>query len=219
MDIWLIRHGESLSNAGHVTAHTASVPLTARGQEQAQALADHVTMTPNLCVTTPYIRTAFTAAPLVNRYPEMRREVWPLHEFDCLSHARFQSTTMAERAPFVKEFWDRADPDFVDGAGAESFNSLLARLQKAQADLCARDERFTVIFTHGRIMQAMRFLLTHGEAEMPKLMPLLGRYSRTFLQENCGVLRLQRRDGRLMLHEEEEAQFRANLARLMTAAV
>ena len=215
MDIWLIRHAESLSNAGHITTDTATVPLTVQGQEQAQRLAEMIVMPPDLCVTTPYIRTAFTAAPLMNRFPSMTREVWEMHEFNCLSHVRFQSTTMAERAPFVREYWERADPDFEDGVGAENFNSLLRRLKKALADLEKRQEKFSVIFTHGRIMQVMRFLLTHREEEMARLMPMIGLYSRTFLQANCGILRLKRAPHGVVLHDEDEAHFRQNLKTLL----
>ena len=53
---WLIRHGESASNAGLPTTGNGEVPLTALGQRQARDVADRVQRQPDLLVVSSFLR-------------------------------------------------------------------------------------------------------------------------------------------------------------------
>ena len=71
--IYIIRHAESRSNAGHRTSSPADNPITEKGQAQAQELAQKIrntNITPDLIVISPYLRTKMTATPTMKLYPQ-----------------------------------------------------------------------------------------------------------------------------------------------------
>src|SRR5215475_7985470 len=124
-NVWLIRHAESIGNAGLATSRPDTIPLTGRGIEQASYLADSFSQAPALIVTSPYIRTQQSAKPTIQRFPAARQEQWEVQEFTYLSPARYLDTTAADRIPFVEAYWSRCDPHYVDGDGAESFADFI----------------------------------------------------------------------------------------------
>jgi broad specificity phosphatase PhoE len=73
-EVWFIRHGQSIANAGQVTEGTASVPLTALGHQQALAVSTLITTAPDLIVVTPYLRTQQTAVPTLEKFPDVGLE-------------------------------------------------------------------------------------------------------------------------------------------------
>jgi 2,3-bisphosphoglycerate-dependent phosphoglycerate mutase len=124
--VWLIRHGESESNAGLPSADPGSIPLTALGHQQAERVARALAATPALIVTSPYARARQTAQPAIRRFPAAARREWPVQEFTYLGRLRERGTTALEREPYVRAYWDRADPREA-APGAESFAGLLDR--------------------------------------------------------------------------------------------
>ncbi len=156
--IWLIRHGESLSNAGGRTEDPTEIPLTARGERQAQAVAAAFETAPALIVTSPYRRARQTARPTLERFPETPQVDWAIHEFTYLNPARFKNTTYIERAPWVQEYWRRGDPYHEDGDGAESFITLMDRVEKTIAQL-QQQTGFTALFSHGLFIYTLLWRL------------------------------------------------------------
>jgi probable phosphoglycerate mutase len=67
--VWLIRHGQSESNAGLPTNGPAVTPLTAIGREQAERVAGAFTEPPALIVASPFIRARQTAEPTRRCFP------------------------------------------------------------------------------------------------------------------------------------------------------
>jgi broad specificity phosphatase PhoE len=67
--VFLIRHGESESNAGFPSADPGSAPLTPDGHRQARQIAQALADTPGLIVTSPYLRARQTAQPMISRFP------------------------------------------------------------------------------------------------------------------------------------------------------
>ncbi len=204
-EIWFIRHGESTTNAGEISTDKFSTPLTALGQEQAKAASLAVTRAPELIVVTPYIRTHLTAKPLQERFPESPREIWDLHEFSALSDENYSNRTWTERIPLMQDFWERNDPDYVDGAGAESFSAMAGRVRAALGRLQTREESFTVVFAHGYIIQTARLILAHPKLPEKELMRKLARSTRTSHIENCAITRVLKNAGQLSLHAEDLA--------------
>ena len=66
---WLVRHGQSATNAGLPTAGQDDVPLTELGLEQAAAVACRVDRAPDLLIVSPFLRARATAAPIQARWP------------------------------------------------------------------------------------------------------------------------------------------------------
>jgi probable phosphoglycerate mutase len=128
-EFWLIRHGESESNAGLPTSDTAKIVLTPRGIAQAEYIAAAFTRAPSLIVTSPYLRAQQSAQPTIGRFPQARQEEWPVHEYTYLSLANRHNTTLHGRKPQIDAYWERCDPQYLDGDGAESF---CARVERAQ---------------------------------------------------------------------------------------
>jgi broad specificity phosphatase PhoE len=153
--IWLIRHGESESNAGLVTDAPHSVALTPLGHQQAIEIARHFTREPELIVVSRYQRTTETARPTIERFPHCPIVEWPIHEFTFLAPGHYCGQTHHQRLLPARKFWERGDPDYCDGDGAESFNDFMARVRDCLDRMRQTSGRFIAIFTHGYVMKAM----------------------------------------------------------------
>ena len=184
--IWIIRHGESIANAGAVTDNHKTIPLSPDGQAQAEQISQSFQEPPTLIITSPFTRTQQTAEPTIKRFPNVRREVWSVEEFTYLSPETCIGTTAAERKERVNKYWERLDPDYVDGEGAESFNMLLSRAKTAIDRLGRLEERFIVMFTHAQFMRAMHVLDTSSSEDAKRLM---SRFRELPRFNNCEIIK------------------------------
>ncbi len=161
-----IRHGQSTGNAGMPCHDLATIELTDKGWNQARRVATDWTETPSLIVTSPFLRTQQTAAPTIERFPDVPVEVWPIEEFTYLQPSRWNGTLAADRAPHLVRYWDEADPAYCDGDGAESFGALLRRAEAALERLAALPSPGPVyVFSHGQFIQAVRAVVTESELD------------------------------------------------------
>lgn len=163
--IWFIRHGQSTSNAGLPTADPGSTPLTEMGKAQAKAVAAYFTEAPQLIVTSPYMRTQQTAAPTLAKFPGVRQEEWAVQEFTYLAPSKYVDTTMDDRMPHVVDYWQRAQHDWIDGEGAESFLDLMGRVDGMLAQLAAEEAQSIAVFTHGIFIRALLWRWLTGSTE------------------------------------------------------
>lgn len=161
--ILLIRHGESQANADLPTASPSAIALTEKGHAQAAALAESIATEPDLIVVSPFLRTQQTAAPLTRKFPVVPVETWPVHEFTYLDITRHAGTTEAGRAAAVHDYWQRCDPHWIDGAGAESFAGFIERVDDMLERLSHHPSKRIHIFTHGYFM-----LATHARLDDPR---------------------------------------------------
>jgi broad specificity phosphatase PhoE len=159
---WLVRHGQSTSNAGLPAVGHGEVPLTALGHEQARAVARRVDRQPDLLIVSPYLRAEATAGPIRARWPSTPRETWPIQELTYLSPARCQGTTPETRRPWIEEYWQRCDPDYCDGPDAESFRHFIGRLDDFHRRLLALDAGFVIAVGHGQFFRAYLRARTEG---------------------------------------------------------
>ncbi|MEQ1833285.1 MAG: histidine phosphatase family protein, partial [Candidatus Eisenbacteria bacterium] len=137
LHVLLVRHGESVGNAGLATEDAASTELTALGVQQAQAVAQALPAAPALFVVSSYARAQRSAEPSRARFPHVPVEIWPVHEFTYLAPHVYAGTTVSERQPEVEAYWAAADPHLVAGEGAESFAGFLGRVADVRARLAA----------------------------------------------------------------------------------
>ncbi|MEU5883373.1 histidine phosphatase family protein [Spirillospora sp. NPDC047279] len=162
MRVWLIRHGESESNAGLPTNGPGASPLTGLGREQAGRVAAAFDGPPDLIVASSFVRARETARPTRERFPDVPYEEWPVQEFTYLGSLHGPSTTAEERRPHVEEYWTRCDPAYSNGGG-ESFQDLITRGREFVDRLAARPEQGLVaVFTHGIFMRALLWSLQLG---------------------------------------------------------
>lgn len=192
--VWLIRHGESESNAGAPSADPGACLLTARGQAQAVGVAAALPATPTLVVTSPYRRAAQTAEPTIARFPSVRHEEWPVQEFAYLGMFHDRLSTADERRPHATEYWNRADPQLSLG-GAESFAGLLGRAHDCLDRLSKQPTGPVAVFTHGMFMRAVAWaLLTGATADNPE-MRAFHRFAGGFAVPNGAVVELRFPEG------------------------
>ncbi|MBO2449383.1 histidine phosphatase family protein [Actinomadura barringtoniae] len=159
---WLIRHGESESNAGLPTNGPGGSPLTALGRDQAERVAASFSGTPALIVSSPFARARETAAPTLARFPDVPYEEWPVQEFTYLGELHGPNTTAEERRPYMEAYWQRSDPAYVNGDG-ESFHTLVARAHACAERIAERqDEGAIVVFTHALFMRAVLWSMFTG---------------------------------------------------------
>lgn len=69
--VWLIRHGESVSNADLPTGDPAESALTEKGFRQAELIAAAFVGQPDLIVISPYLRARQTAVPTRSRFTNL----------------------------------------------------------------------------------------------------------------------------------------------------
>ncbi|TDC68026.1 histidine phosphatase family protein [Actinomadura sp. GC306] len=195
--VWLIRHGQSESNAGLPTNGPGASPLTGLGRRQAARMAAAFTAPPDLIVGSPFIRAQQTAEPTVERFPEVPYEEWPVQEFTFLGRLHSPQTTGEQRRPYAEEYWERLDPAYVHGHDGESFQALIARARALLDRLAERPEDGLIaVFTHGVFMKAVMWSLLTGVTD-PDAAAM--RSFRDFLGAcdvpNCSVMELWRPSG------------------------
>jgi len=190
-EVWFIRHGESESNAGEVIQSRSSSNLTKLGREQASALETVFDKAPDLIVMSSYIRAQQTAEPIKALYPTVSCEVWPIHEFCHLKDEGYKNTSKYDRRPKIHEYWDRMDPEYIDGEGAESFSQTVERITNSFERLQKRPEKFIAVFTHGFIMHIISVLLAKNNLEMNDLMIEAHRHSREEDIKNCSIIKVK----------------------------
>lgn len=159
-EIYIIRHAESTSNAGHRTKNHHDIPLSEKGKEQAQELANRLEIKPDLIVVSEYSRTKETAEPFIARHASVPVETWnQVHEFTQLDPKAYDGTTKEERTEQAIDYWENRDIHFNAGNGAESFKDLTHRVASLVEHLKTRTEKTIVIFSHGRFIIALQVYL------------------------------------------------------------
>jgi len=127
--IFVVRHAESEANVGLATSNPEKISITKSGEDLSAKFADEIEINPDLIVISRHYRTLQTAQPLIEKYPQAILETWAIHEFTYLAPSACIDTTKEDRKTRVEEYWDKCDPDFVDGLGAESFATFFKRVQ------------------------------------------------------------------------------------------
>ena len=162
MKVFFVRHGESTGNAGIPSFDLSKLELTELGQAQAESTALRWQQRPTLIALSPYLRTHLTAQPTIDRFPDVPVEILPMEEFTYLEPSRWNGTSRQARLPHIESYWGFADPEFCDGPGAESFQTLLDRVGRTLAHFEAlAPEALVYAFSHGQFMQAVRQSVLH----------------------------------------------------------
>jgi broad specificity phosphatase PhoE len=191
VSIWIIRHGQSQSNAGFATIGPHENALSELGDRQSRCIPTAVKQTPDLIVTSPYLRTQLTAQPLIEKFPHTPVEVWQVQEFTYLGLQLDQPATTQARKPLSKAYWDRCDPEYVDGTNAESLVQLMERVRTFLNQL-QQQSGFVVVFSHGFFIKAMlwQILANPTVIDAVAMNRLLG-FSRGFPVPNASILQME----------------------------
>ena len=112
--LYLIRHAQSAANAGGISLPDQEIPLSTEGARQAAELACRLPENRHVFVS-EMRRTHETATPCLN-------------EFSYLPFAAVQGLDAAARKPLAEAYWQRADPHFRAGGGADTFTEFDGRV-------------------------------------------------------------------------------------------
>jgi len=198
--ILLVRHGQSLANAGGIPPDHITNPLTELGHAQAKAFAEGFSCTPTLFLHSPFLRARQTAEPLLQKFPDVPVEEWPVHEFTYLEPTRHNGTSEEQQMPHILKYWERPDHGYIDGPGAESFTQFLDRAREGIRRLArVAPGGCVVVFTHGFWMQAFRLLLLFPNATDAELMRDFRRFHFNHFIENTDSLEFVVRGGKIEL--------------------
>ncbi len=153
--VLLIRHGETQWNADHRVQGHLDVPLSSRGEEQAQLLAAWLRQEPLDAVYSSDLSRAYRTAEALTR------EGLPLHVEPRLKEAGFGSfqglTTqeIAEQFPEPFRLW-REDAIRHRPPGGETLEDLQERCMAALAELIPRHpEQVIAVVAHGGPVRVM----------------------------------------------------------------
>lgn len=166
--IFFVRHAESEANVGSKTQFPHSINITERGKVQARNLSNKFPLSPDLIITTPFVRTMQTAQYLIDKFPEVPIKTWPLQEFTFLSPELCKDTTPKDRSPWVNEYWQKCDPNFIHGDGAESFNQFSDRIYSCLKGLFLSENMVIVVFTHGHVIRVIMQIINRQQTP-PKI--------------------------------------------------
>src|SRR6266700_4817704 len=166
MDVWFIRHGECTANIGDATSSAHEAHLTARGWQEAYAIADYLSHLPEhkltRIISSPYIRARQTALATQDMLGVKNVETLPVQEFNYLALPNRVSTTSAQRSPLVKDYCERCKPFYRHRDKAESFADFIDRVQNVLNKLQGqkyKEDMLIVVFSHHQFMLAIRWLL------------------------------------------------------------
>jgi phosphoserine phosphatase len=158
---YFVRHGESEGNAARVFTGQTDSPLTARGREQAAAVADELaTVKFDRIVSSDLSRTRDTAEVIARRHGIPVEVVRELREIDV-----GERTGMDFDETAGMPGW--SDDGFVAWPGGETLEQVLARTLGAIERLTRESPGKTILVVgHGGVN---RILLSHFLGLLPKL--------------------------------------------------
>ncbi len=162
MNVYLVRHGESLGNISQV--HQAqNCELSQEGQRQADKLAARFSdLAVDLLISSPITRAAQTAekiAKVVNL---------PIHYDRRIEEIRRPSSVVGKKAsdPQVAKLWatirsHQHDPDYHH-SDEENFFDVKKRMQSFLQELPTRKESNIVVVSHGHALRIFLGLMILG---------------------------------------------------------
>jgi broad specificity phosphatase PhoE len=158
-----------------------------------------------------------TAQFMASAFPAVPLETWPIQEFTYLEPARCVNTTVAQRREWVKEYWNQANPSFLEGDGAESFIEFVWRAQSFLERLETHPAEDIVVFSHGQFINAVAWLVERQPIDIgSRAMTDWREYEIANHVENCGGYQLmyeQSDNGwRLIPKSDAGAALRARLS-------
>lgn len=197
--IYLVRHGQSTSNAGGEAQPNAQIELTELGQQQVAQVADWLEQRLGDSVDgvhfSRFIRTQQTAQPFIDKVGLKPNLIEGLQEFDYLSFQKTQGTTFAQRLQMADEYWLSQDPRHADGVDAESFHAFYERVAGVLEHFKRLPDGNHVVFTHGLWMSMLVWQILGQPCIDNSHLQKFRQFELSIRPRNCEVLLLTLHDG------------------------
>jgi broad specificity phosphatase PhoE len=210
MKLTLIRHAQSVSNAGGLTQPHQAIPLTAHGHMKARALGATLAGPASAVSVSRFVRAQQTALPYCQRFnldPQIDAD---LDEFSLIDAALIEGLDGAQRKPFVQAYW--ADPDLHRrlGARADTFAEFVERVRRFRGRMDTLQDG-TVIFGHGIWLAMLQWHLEGQGVTDSAGMRAFREFQLQLPMPNCAVFEVARhrsqpwRMERVQWHAESES--------------
>ncbi|OOF46458.1 hypothetical protein BKK51_02225 [Rodentibacter trehalosifermentans] len=183
--LYLIRHAESLANAGGESLPDRNIPLSEKGKQQAQALI-HRLPKPHQVFTSEFLRTQQTAAPYLQYHGLSAEPLACLNEFSYLPFETIQSLNAEQRRPFSQQFWQQAEPTLQLSPQVDSFVLFNRRIDAFLA-FAKQAENRTVCFTHGIWLSLLIWRLLGFSSDSSQMMKQFYSWQKTLPMENTAI--------------------------------
>ena len=183
--IFLIRHGETVSNVAGIAQGWNDSELSSGGRRQVQLLAKRIAAEkPDAIFSSPLQRAMTTAEAIRDATGLPFRTLDDLRE---MNYGRWENRSFLDVRREDEEIYHRwiADPDCAC-PGGESHNDVFARMQRAFAEI--KGERVVVV-THGTAIRIAATALLNAPIDM----------ARHLAVDNAAVSIFVRRGDRLVL--------------------
>lgn len=187
--LYLIRHAQSAANAGGTSLPDRKIPLSAAGTQQAAELVCRLPANCRVFVS-EMRRTHETAAPYCARHG-IRPEILPcLNEFSYLPFAAVQGLDATARKPLAEAYWQRADPHFRAGSGADTFAEFDGRVSNFLHRAWPELPRGSLLFGHGIWIALLAWRLSGNRAETGADMAAFRAFQSSLHVANASLWRL-----------------------------
>ncbi len=195
--IYIVRHGQSHTNAGGKAMPNAEIPLTELGQQQAVSVADWLLQATNknICSigVSKYLRTQQTAQPLVEKTALTPTIIEGLQEFNYLCFETIKGKTVEERMQIAERYWLKQAPDFIDGGDdtqAENFAMFVQRTQKVLTQLQRLEDGIHVLYSHGLWISMLIWIILAQPTDNNEAMQKFRQFELSIRAKNCEVFLL-----------------------------
>ena len=187
--LYLIHHAQSAANAGGTSLPDREIPLSTEGARQAAELACRLPANCRAFIS-DMRRTHETAAPYCARHG-VRPEILPcLNEFSYLPFAAVQGLDASARKPLAEAYWQRADPHFRAGGGADTFAEFDGRVSDFLHRAWPVLPHGSLLFGHGIWMALLAWRLSGNRAETGADMAAFRAFQSSLHIANASVWRL-----------------------------
>lgn len=184
--ILLIRHGESIANAGATTENYITVPLTEKGHQQAYEVSLEISKMPDLIITSSYTRAIETAKYTENKYKKTKVETWKVEEFNYLDPKGCSERNIEDNRKKVNEYWSQLDPYYKDGETAESFIMVLERARSVYQSLVLLKDKVVLVFSHAQFIKVLMILRDYPNCDA---FEMIDKFTKLPHIENCQIIK------------------------------
>lgn len=160
MIVHLVRHGETAHNRDGLGLGRDDAPLTALGEQQAEALGERLDKEPLTgIVSSPLARARRTAGSIAGRHslPVLVRD--ELIELDVGKTEGLSYAAMREQFPEFMTAWRTTEAHLVEMPGGESLADVAARLRPLLVELREQDGGTVALVSHNFVIKAALCLL------------------------------------------------------------
>ena len=190
MELYFVRHGETVMNREKRLLSRTDVPLSPKGREEAGAVRDFLLkhdISFDCVLSSPMLRTLETAQILAGNLTDIRKDIRLLE----MDYGPYEGIRLDDPPPeityFFRDFIHHPAPE-----GMESLDEVKARMQSFLEDAKREAAKRMLIVTHAISLKGALEVLTPGADG--------ARWSRYI--HTCAVFRTAYRDGAFGVPEE-----------------